>query len=63
MGLIKHVKRWNKWRKGSLNSWWWKLGVLFGLVDSPTFNLTLIDDEEYAIFKGIYDGMRDAEKR
>ena len=51
MRLIKHIKRWNKWRKGSLNSWWWKFLVLIGIGKLPTFVLTLTDDEADGIFK------------
>ncbi len=37
--LIAHLKTWNKWRKSSLNSRLYKLGVLFGLAKSPTIEL------------------------
>lgn len=37
--LIVHLKTWNEWRKGCLNSRLYKLGVLFGLAKSPTMEL------------------------
>lgn len=37
--LIEHLKIWNEWRKGCLNSRLYKLGVLFGLTKSPTMEL------------------------
>lgn len=37
--LINHIRIWNEWRKKSLNSRRYKLKVLFGLVNSPTFQL------------------------
>lgn len=35
--LILHIKLWNSWRKRSLNGNFYKLLVLFGLTNSPTF--------------------------
>lgn len=35
--LIKHIKRWNLWRKHSMDSVIHKLLVLFKIIDSPTF--------------------------
>lgn len=54
MELINHIKRWNKWRKYKLNSWWWRLLVLFGLAPSPTFDLVLTDAQTDKIFKRFY---------
>lgn len=39
--LKKHFKKWNGWRKHSLNSKFHKLLVLFGIVKSPTFEYIL----------------------
>ena len=35
--LILHIRLWNSWRKRSLNGKFYKLLVLFGLANSPTF--------------------------
>ena len=45
-GLIQHIKRWNKWRKHNCNGRFHKLLVLLGMRKSPTFILTLTDEEE-----------------
>lgn len=59
MKLIKRFKnrfrRWNAWRKCNLNTWPHKLGVLFGLSNSPTFELFLLPDE-YPNQKNMYIG-------
>ena len=34
--LITHIKVWNEWRKGNMNSRWYKLQVLFGK-ESPSY--------------------------
>lgn len=34
--LINHIRRWNMWRKYSLNSRYHKFLVLFGIIQSPT---------------------------
>lgn len=44
--LIKHFKRWNKWRKRNTNSRFYKLLVLLGICKSPTLAYTLTDKEE-----------------
>lgn len=43
--ITNHLKRWNKWRKHSLNSPIYKFLVLIGVVRSPTLSLTLTDEE------------------
>lgn len=53
--LVRHIKRWNKWRKGSMNSKFYKFLVLLGLYKSPTFALMLTDEEEEAIHKAFMD--------
>lgn len=42
---IEHIKKWNKWRKYSLNSPISKLLVLFNIIKSPTFESFLTDKE------------------
>lgn len=39
--IITHFKLWNRWRKNSLNSVFYKLLVLSGLRHSPTFQFML----------------------
>lgn len=52
--LIVRLKTWNKWRKNSMNSRLYKLGVLFGLCKSPTFKITMYFDElRYEFYKGL----------
>lgn len=43
--MVKHIRRWNIWRKGCLNSKWHKLLVLLGLRQSPTMVWTLLPEE------------------
>lgn len=43
--LIKHIKRWNEWRKGCLNNPVHKLLVLFKVIESPTFKLFWSEDD------------------
>lgn len=42
---MKHIKRWNKWRKNNINSKLHKFLVLIRLIKSPTMNQILLDDE------------------
>ena len=42
---IEHVKKWNEWRKYSLNSPISKLLVLFNIIKSPTFESYLTEKE------------------
>jgi hypothetical protein len=53
MGIIKHFRRWNKWRKHSLNGRMYKLSVLLGIRRSLTMNLVLLPEEEEAFEKAI----------
>jgi hypothetical protein len=34
---LKHIRKWNRWRKCSLDSKLYKIGVLLKFVNSPTF--------------------------
>lgn len=57
--MIKHILRWNKWRKGCLNGPFHKLLVLLGLRFSSTYHLTSLPGEftiSDAFRKGIEDG-------
>ena len=52
--MLEHIKRWNKWRKGcKWNGPLYKIGVLLGVIDSPTFALTLTDEEIASINRSI----------
>lgn len=42
---MKHIKRWNKWRKNNINKLLHKFLVLIRLIKSPTMNQILLDDE------------------
>jgi hypothetical protein len=57
MRLIKHIKRWNKWRKSNGNSRLHKLMVLFGIVKSPTFYLVWTDEEAKSFREGFMEGL------
>lgn len=37
--LRLRFKTWNNWRKRSANNWFYKLLVLLGLVQSPSFHM------------------------
>lgn len=44
--MIRHLKRWNKWRRyDHQHNAWQKLLVLFGIRESVTFALTMTDEE------------------
>lgn len=49
--LITHIKVWNLWRKKSMNSKGYKLLVLLGLANSPTF---AVDKAFYKLNQGLY---------
>lgn len=54
--LIKHIKRWNEWRKGCLNNPVHKLLVLFKIIGSSTFEHFWSEDDA----KEFRRGMREA---
>lgn len=43
--LIKHIRRWNLWRKNCINSKLHKILVLFGVVKSPTMATIFLPEE------------------
>lgn len=53
--LIKHIRRWNLWRKNCMNSKLHKFLVLFGVVKSPTMATVFLHDEieEFVYLKTI----------
>lgn len=57
MGLIKHIRRWNLWRKYCLNPPTYKLFVLLGLKKSETLALTLLSEEQDEFAHNILEGL------
>lgn len=53
MKIIKHIRRWNLWRKYCLNPPTYKLFVLLGLKKSETLVLTLLSEERDEFVKGL----------
>ena len=43
--LVKHIRRWNIWRKNNLNCKLYKFLVLIGFIKSATFSYTLLPEE------------------
>lgn len=43
--MIKHLRRWNRWRKGSADSKIYKILVLFGLMRSPSMRFVFLQEE------------------
>ena len=43
--LIKHIRRWNLWRKNCINSKLHKILVLFGVVKSPTMATIFLPED------------------
>lgn len=43
--MLKHIRRWNIWKKHCKNNFIHKLRVLFGFIQSPTFGLALLPEE------------------
>lgn len=53
-----HIQRWNVWRKRNTNSWFHKLLVLLGLQLSPTFKLTLTQEESKNIIAAMQEALK-----
>lgn len=53
--MINRFKKWNMWRKRSLNSGWYKFFVLIGIVESPTFEMELLNSRE--LWEEFYKGL------
>lgn len=54
---IVHFRRWNIWRKRSLDSKMHKLLVLFGIIKSPSMCFVLLPEEKEEIIKTIYKSL------
>ena len=59
MGWIKHIKRWNEWRKHNGNSPLYKLLVLLGIVKSPTLPFVLTKEEGKAMAEAFKKGFEE----
>lgn len=46
---VLHVRRWNVWRKMSINGPFYKFLVLVGFVKSPSFPLALLPGDRKSI--------------
>ena len=57
--MIDHFRRWNIWRKRSLNGPLHKLLVLFRVIESPTMCYVLLPEEETAMFMAVQKGIAD----
>ena len=60
--IIKHIKRWNVWRKHNKNSIAHKILVLFGIIKSPTFYCAWTNEEAKAFYDGFVKGLKDGQK-
>ena len=43
--MIRHIRRWNYWRKHNVNGHIHHFLVLIGFIESPTFNFTILPEE------------------
>lgn len=51
--MLSYLRRWNYWSKRNKNGFIHKLLVLFRLIESPTFNMT-IDPKEMEKFVNLF---------
>lgn len=47
--IIRHIKRWNIWRKKNTNGKLHHILVLFGIIKSPTFASVLLPEEIFSL--------------
>lgn len=59
---IKHIKRWNVWRKYNKNDILYKVLVLFGIIKSPTLSHTWTKDECKTFYNGFMEGLEDGKE-
>lgn len=57
MKIIKHIRRWNLWKKYCRNPPTYKLLVLLGLDKSATLALTLLPEEQDEFAHNILEGL------
>lgn len=60
--IINHITRWNVWRKRNVNSIFYKILVLFGIIKSPTLAFTLTSRECDEIQKAMEEAMEKARR-
>ena len=60
--MIKHIKKWNEWRKHCLNSPLHKLLVLLGIVKSPTFVHFPTKEDRESFMLGFLEGLNEDHK-
>ena len=58
---VLHVRRWNVWRKMSLNGLFYKFLVLVGFVKSPSFPLVFLPGDRKSIEKALAEFERGGE--
>ena len=56
--LIKHIRRWNIWRKCNKNSKLHKFFVLIGFTKSPSMSYVLLPEEQIEIGKAFAMGLK-----
>ncbi len=56
--MMKHIKKWNEWRRYNCNSFIYKLFVLLGIVKSPTFECFHTQDEWKEFAEGFEEGLK-----
>lgn len=65
--LIRHIRRWNIWRKYNGGSRMHKFLVLIGFMQSPTMRNVILPEEPLewgeSLAKGFSDGMRKVKER
>lgn len=49
--MINHIKKWNVWRKCSLDGWFIKLSVLLKIISVPTFEHLWAVNSKYGMDK------------
>ena len=59
--IIKHIQRWNIWRKECLNGPLYKFLVLVGLRKSPSMQFILTPDEIKAFEEGFEKGLKETQ--
>lgn len=58
MKMLKHIRRWNIWRKRSLNGPIYKILVLFGVIKSPTMVSVWLPEEEKEIMDALQRSLK-----
>ena len=61
--ILKHIERWNVWRKYNNNSIAHKILVLFGIIKSPTFYCAMTKEEAKALYDGFMEGLKHDKRR